>query len=80
MGLSPPFICDRGRTGGQFAPDLACPAHPWTDEQERRLEIRFSGQAFRFNGALADVERRITVRLGAIMIGSVGALSALRLL
>jgi hypothetical protein len=53
-------------------------------EQEKRIEIRFGEQtarmgelSARFDGRLADLERRITVRLGAMMVGTVGIVSAL---
>ena len=42
-------------------------------EQEKRLEIRFSEQAARFGGLLADLERRMTLR----MLAGIGAVSAL---
>jgi chromosome segregation ATPase len=46
-------------------------------EQEKRLEIRFAEQTARFNGTLADLERRMTMRLGGIMVGGIGVFSAL---
>ena len=46
-------------------------------EQETRTEIRFSEQSARFDVRLADLERRVTLRLGAMIVASVGAVSAL---
>ncbi len=46
-------------------------------EQEKRLEIRFSEQAALVGGQLADLERRVTLRLGAITVAGIGAVSAL---
>jgi hypothetical protein len=48
------------------------------------LEIRFAEQAARFaeqgarfDGLLADLERRVTLRLGGITVAGIGAVSAL---
>ena len=46
-------------------------------EQEKRLELRFSEQAARFDGKLADLERRMTLRLGGITVAGIGVVSAL---
>ena len=42
-------------------------------EQKKRLELRFGEQSARFDGQLANLERRITLR----MIAGIGAVSAL---
>ncbi len=47
------------------------------EEQEKRLAIRFSEQAARFDGRLADLERRVTLRLGGITVAGIGVVSAL---
>ena len=46
-------------------------------EQESRVEVRFGEQTARFDGRCSDLERRLTARLGGIMIAGVGAVSAL---
>jgi hypothetical protein len=46
-------------------------------EQERRMETRFGQQAARFGGELADLERRMTLRLGGITVAGIGVVSAL---
>ena len=45
-------------------------------ELDKRIEIRFSEQAARFDGKLADLERRMTLRLGGIMVAGIGIVSA----
>ena len=47
------------------------------DELEKRIEIRFSEQAARFAGGMADLDRRLTLRVGGMLVASVGAVSAL---
>jgi hypothetical protein len=44
-------------------------------EQEKRLEIRFGEQTARFDATLADLERRMTMRLGAMMLAGIGVVS-----
>jgi hypothetical protein len=46
-------------------------------EQEKRLEVRFAEQSARFRGDLADLERRMTIRLGGVTVAAVGAVSTL---
>jgi hypothetical protein len=46
-------------------------------EQEMRTGVRFGEQSATFGGQLADLERKMTLRLGGIMIGGIGAASAL---
>ena len=46
-------------------------------EQEKRVESRFGEQAARFDATMADLERRLTMRLGAIMLGGIGVVSTL---
>jgi hypothetical protein len=46
-------------------------------ELEKRLEIRFSEQSARFHVEVADLERRMTLRMGGIMVAGIGAVSAL---
>ena len=46
-------------------------------EFEKRVEIRFHEQAARFDGKLADLERRMTLRLGGITVAGIGVVSAL---
>lgn len=43
------------------------------EEFEKRVEIRFGEQAARFDGRLADLERRMTLR----MLAGIGVISAL---
>ena len=43
------------------------------DELEKRMDILFAGQVAHFDAKLADLERRITVR----MLGGIAAVSAL---
>jgi hypothetical protein len=47
------------------------------EELEKRMGIRFDEQGARFGGQLADLERRLTLRLGAMMVACVGVVSAL---
>ncbi len=47
------------------------------DELEKRIEIRFREQAALYDVRLADMERRMTVRLGGMMVAAIGAASAL---
>jgi len=56
-------------------------------EFEKRIEIRFESMDIRFReqsaffaGQLADLERRMTIRLGGIMVAGIGFVSALKLL
>jgi len=44
---------------------------------ERHLDTRLAEQAARFDGHLADLERRITVRLGGMMVAGIAVVSAL---
>jgi hypothetical protein len=47
------------------------------EEFEKRTTIRFSEQTELFRRELADLERRMTVRLGGMMVASVGVASAI---
>ena len=44
---------------------------------EKHMDTRFAEHSARFDGRLADLERRITLRLGGIMVAGIGAVSAL---
>lgn len=46
-------------------------------ELEHRMEIRFDEQSASFDGKLTDLERRLTLRLGGIMVGGIGVVSAI---
>ena len=46
-------------------------------ELEKRFEIRLAEQKADFGTNLADLERRVTIRLGGIMVAGIGAFSAL---
>lgn len=46
-------------------------------EQDRRMEIRFGEQGARFTATIADLERRVTMRLGTITVAGIGVVSAL---
>jgi len=46
-------------------------------ELERRLDARFGEQAASVGAQLADLERRMTLRLGGIMVAGIGVVSAL---
>lgn len=47
------------------------------DEIEKRFELRLSERSAHLDTRINDLERRITFRLGGLMVASVGALSAL---
>jgi hypothetical protein len=42
---------------------------------EKHLDTRFAEVTARFHGELADLERRITLRLGGMIVAGVGVLS-----
>lgn len=44
---------------------------------ERKMDVRFARQEARFDATLADLERRLTMRLGGMMMAGIGAVSAL---
>jgi predicted nucleic acid-binding Zn-ribbon protein len=44
---------------------------------EKHLDTRLAEHAARFGQQLADLERRMTMRLGAVTVAAVGAVSAL---
>ena len=46
-------------------------------ELEKRIEIRFREQHAQMHGDLADLERRMTLRLGGIMVAVTGIAAAL---
>ena len=46
-------------------------------ELEHRIDARFAQQDAVFDARLADLERRLTLRMGGIMVASVGVVSAL---
>jgi hypothetical protein len=46
-------------------------------ELEKRMELRFEKQAAHFDGQLGNLEHRITLRLGAMLVASTGIISAL---
>ena len=46
-------------------------------EMENRVAIRFGEQTARFDATLVDVERRMTMRLGAMMLAGIGVVSTL---
>lgn len=46
-------------------------------ELEKRVEVRLSEQDARFDGRLADLEHRMTLRLGGMLVAAIGAFSAL---
>lgn len=43
----------------------------------REMDMRFAEQEARFDAKLADLERRLTMRLGGMMMAGIGAVSAL---
>jgi predicted secreted Zn-dependent protease len=47
------------------------------DELEKRFELRLGSHGAHLDARLVDLERRVTLRLGALMVASVGALSAI---
>ena len=47
------------------------------EELEKRIALRFVEQSSRFDAKLADLERRMTMRLGGITVACFGAFSAL---
>jgi Skp family chaperone for outer membrane proteins len=49
------------------------------EELENRFVLRFNEQTASFDGKLADLERRLTIRLGGMMVAGIGVLAALRL-
>jgi hypothetical protein len=44
---------------------------------ERQMDTRFAEQSARFDAKLADLERRLTFRLGGTMVAGIGVVSAL---
>ncbi len=44
---------------------------------ERKMDMRFVEQEARFDAKLSDLERRLTMRLGGMMMAGIGAVSAL---
>jgi hypothetical protein len=46
------------------------------DSLARQMDLRFAESEARFDAKLADLERRMTIRLGAIMVAGIGFLSA----
>jgi hypothetical protein len=46
------------------------------DGLARQMDLRFAELEARFDSKLADLERRMTMRLGAIMVAGIGFLSA----
>ena len=46
-------------------------------ELEKRVEVRFNEHDARFDGRLADLEHRMTLRLGGMLVAAIGAFSAL---
>jgi hypothetical protein len=44
---------------------------------ERQMDTRFAEQTARFDAKLADLERRLTLRLGGMMVTGIGVVSAL---
>lgn len=46
-------------------------------EQDKRMEIRLAEQTAHFETRFSDLERRMTFRLGGIMVAGIGAVSAL---
>jgi hypothetical protein len=44
---------------------------------ERHLDTRFAEVSARFHGELANLERRVTLRLGGMIVAGVGVLSVL---
>jgi predicted nuclease with TOPRIM domain len=44
---------------------------------ERHLDTRLAEHSARFDSHLADLERRMTLRLGAVTVAAIGAVSAL---
>jgi hypothetical protein len=47
------------------------------DELERSIDLRFREQTAILRGEMADLERRMTIRLGGISVASVSVVSAL---
>jgi len=47
------------------------------EEQDKRMGIRFGEQSARFGGDLANLERRMTLRLGGITVAGIGVVSVL---
>ena len=47
------------------------------DELERSIDLRFREQTAILRGEMADLERRMTMRLGGISVASVSVVSAL---
>lgn len=46
-------------------------------ELEKRIELRFSEQTALLHKDMADLERRMTIRLGGIMVAGIGIVSAI---
>ena len=44
---------------------------------ERQMDTRFAEQTARFDAKLSDLERRLTMRIGGMMMAGIGAVSAL---
>jgi hypothetical protein len=44
---------------------------------EKQIDLRFAEQGARFDEKLADLERRVTFRLGGMMVAGVGAIPTL---
>ncbi len=44
---------------------------------EKHLDLRLAELSARFDASLADLERRMTLRLGGIMVAGIGLLSAI---
>ena len=44
---------------------------------ERHIDTRFAEHSAIFAGQLADLERRMTIRLGGVTVAAIGAVSAL---
>lgn len=44
---------------------------------ERKIDDRFAEHTARFDARIADLERRLTLRLGGLMVAGIGFLSAL---
>ena len=44
---------------------------------EKHLDNRLAALSARFHGQLADLEHRMTVRLGGVTVAAIGAVSAL---
>ncbi|MBM4268981.1 MAG: hypothetical protein FJ144_20610 [Deltaproteobacteria bacterium] len=47
------------------------------EQLEKQIDLRFAEHSARFDARLADLERRMTMRLGGIVVASFGVFSAL---